>query len=231
MIQIFQHDLTVCGLGAWGLTISQRQEHRDASILGEPATGILIHAATTVRFMFRVYDEDLARISRIFPVGEGRFATHYLGPSDVCRFCGNAWLPGTFICPSCGGETDHFDRALEYRSNMSGVITSKELSCGLDDPACLDVEVQYHNVLLSYEQMFAQWRHSLWGEEPAIWVCRFCGYVVRGKEHSCPGCGGSRAKAEALATQHRYCIYCNQETTGGYACRSCNQRLMAYRRG
>jgi hypothetical protein len=207
---------------------NQQVDMIDVTRWGDPEP-VMLPGRTETRgnFRFLLSEDELRRQDALFQVGEGAFASHYLGPSDVCEYCGTAWLPGTFSCPSCGAPTNHFTQAIEYRADNTGMVTSKTLNYDPLGLLTLEVEVFFASFTVSGTDFFACFEHSLWGNTPALWVCRFCGYVVMGHKSSCPGCGGNRIPIKELATQQRSCIYCGRESLGNYACTHCNTRLMA----
>lgn len=232
-MQVFTKHPIVCGLEARSVQLDQYQERLDITTGWDTyykyiPTGPLL---TTAEFEFLLTRQMLLDhaapefIFNLFPVGEGNFTGRDLGPSDVCQYCGTAWLPGTLKCYNCGGETDHFNKAIEYHCN-TGMITRKTIEEKIDGYVTLRVTVEFTNLALT-NTPFQMFERSLWRNAPALWVCRFCGYVVLGETVDCPGCGGKRVPIKELATQKRYCIYCNRVTYGNYACEYCNQRLMA----
>lgn len=218
--------ITVCGLPATQFRLDHEIECLDVATWDDPFASLPGNTRTTACFQFMLGDFEYANAHKLFPIGEGQMATRSLGPSDVCQYCGAAWLPGTLVCPSCGGETNHFTQAIEYEATNAGIITRKSIEAPFDGVLLLDVEVEFWQFVQDapYETMFA---HGLWRNAPALWVCRFCGYVVKGQTSDCPGCGGKRYQVKELATQKRVCVYCGRECYGNYACPACNERLLA----
>lgn len=228
MMQYTNKDIIICGMPAQSMTLKQQIDRIDVTSAYdiEPQHLALGPSPTIATFEFRLFNNNIDGLVDLFPVGEGQVSTHHLGPSDVCAYCGSAWLPGTLLCPSCGAETDHFDKAIEYHADNTGVIVSKTFDMPLFSVARMTVEVQFSTFVYTDtpERMFAR---SLWRNAPAVWVCRFCGMVVLGHTSDCPGCGGKRYKVSELSTQKRVCVYCGRESYGNYACKTCNQRLLA----
>lgn len=228
MRQSITKNIIICGIPAQRMTLEQQVDRIDVTSAYdiEPQFLDLDPSPTIATFEFMLFDDSINRLHNLFPVGEGQVSTHHLGPADVCAYCGSAWLPGTLLCPSCGAETDHFDKAIEYHADNTGIITHKTIDLPLYGVARMEVEVQFNTFVFTDtpERMFAR---SLWRNAPAIWVCRLCGMVVMGHTSDCPGCGGKRYKVSELASQKRVCVYCGKESYGNYACTVCNQRLLA----
>lgn len=217
----------VCGLYTHNMTIRTNVERIAVGTYMDPLATIDMPQTFNVSFDFFLSNNDELTIAQErFPVGShSPFSGHDLGPADVCQFCGTAWLPGTLRCPSCGGETDHVEKAIEYATKQAGVVTGTTLNMPFDGVAYFRVEAEFsHLVWTNPHTMF---RHSLWRTDPALWVCRFCGHMVYGETADCPGCGGKRQAIKQLATQYRECLWCGRQTMGGYSCPACNMRLKA----
>ena len=222
-------DIIVCGLAAHRVNISSHQEVLDIGTCSDPLARLPLPAVHTADFSFLYLRyEEIAIAQQRFPVGSWtRFKGHDLGPADVCESCGTAWLPGTLQCPMCGGQTNHEIRAIEYAAQQAGRIIQTELTIPVDGPASFTVRAEFTNLVWPVGGIQEMFRHSLWREDPALWVCLFCGHMVHGYTAACPGCGGKRQPITKLATQERECLWCGAKMTGGYACLRCNMRLKA----
>jgi RNA polymerase subunit RPABC4/transcription elongation factor Spt4 len=220
--------IIVCGLVANSVQLTTQLEYLDVAKYDDPLGRIALPTMYLAAFRFILSSDDVDIAYRKFEIGSGtKISDHDLGPADVCQYCGTAWLPGTLRCPACGGETDHFERAIEYAAKRAGYITNKNLLMTFDGVATLDVTVEYTALEFGGDSIASLFKHSLWSADPALWVCGFCGHMVHGHTTSCPGCGGRRQKIDKLATQYRECLYCGRMTIGGYACPACNMRLKA----
>lgn len=220
--------IIVCGLHAHNMTIRTNVERISVGTFMDPLDTIDMPATFNVLFDFYLRNSDeLAIAQERFPVGShSPFHGHDLGPGDVCRYCGTAWLPGTLQCPACGGETDHAEKAIEYATKQAGIITSTELEMRYTEAYRFHVEAEFSHLVWTGD-LYTMFRHSLWRTDPALWVCRFCGHMVYGETADCPGCGGKRQAIKDLATQYRECLWCGTQTYGGYSCTTCNMRLKA----
>ncbi len=222
--------IIVCGLHTHNMVIRTNVERVAVGTYMDPLATIDMPPTFDVSFDFLLHGRDELDIATSrFPVGSrSHFNSHDLGPSDVCQFCGTAWLPGTLRCPACGGETNHADKAIEYATKQAGIITSTELEMPYAEACRFHVEAEFSHLV--WTDPHIMFRHSLWRTDPALWVCRFCGHMVHGETTSCPGCGGKRQAIKDLATQYRECLWCGAQTYGGYSCPACNMRLKAKER-
>jgi rubrerythrin len=150
----------------------------------------------------------------------------FLGAGNRCQYCGTVWLPGTFKCPSCGGDIRIESHAMEWEHG-DGIITGFNYKVQRDMPIRLDIEVYYSRFEwfnFNKPDMVEALRYSLFGK-PGDWLCSYCGYYVHGEQSLCPGCGGQRLPINQLSDLKRQCIYCGRVTYGGFACSQCNTRL------
>lgn len=225
MVRASIKNIVVCGIPVISMHLDTHVDTIDITDGTMSARAYIPTGTTTTYLSFDTFwDKENLDVDTLFPVGEGNFYAHNLGPSDVCQYCGTAWLSGTLQCYNCGGETNHSYKAIEYNGNH-GIITRKTIECRNSEAIKIRVEVEFYN-LVFYDDPLRMFQYSLWRNVPAMWVCRFCGYIVLGKQANCPGCGGNRVPIKELASQKRYCIYCGGISWGNYACQHCNTRLM-----
>jgi hypothetical protein len=224
----------VCGVRAESMSITYRPPDMMDITTGFDYARVyaqdpLARGRTLAEFSFLLTNNgDYEHLRNLFRIGPGNCETHELGPADVCQYCGTAWLPGTFVCPSCGGTTDHHDAAIEYASKNDGLITCISENRPYDGVVRLSVDIEFYEPpQIDHRRPQLTFAHHIWNREAAIWICRYCGHVVRGEKVSCPGCGGKRQPIDKLASQARECLWCGAMTTGGYSCKRCNMRLRA----
>ena len=179
----YTKNVIVCGLAAQRVKIISQSESVDCATWDDPLGRIAMPPVHTADFEFAFLSNAEIDIARLrFPVGSGTpFQGHDLGPADVCQFCGTAWLPGTLRCPSCGGATDHAERAIEYAARQAGRIIETQLEMPLSGYAVFRVKAEFTALVWPAGGIETMFQHSLWHVDPALWICRFCGHGYAGR--------------------------------------------------
>lgn len=209
--------IKLLGSQVLSLSLSQHRDMANVSSFGDLRSKyIALREEVTANVVVLVNRDIIDLLEDIWQSG---FVARSLGPGQRCAYCGSLWLPGVLACPACGGYTLPMGKSIEMARD--GILRHMNIHTPMHGVMTAELEFEVTGTL----PLVTSDVSSLLFSKPGHWLCEYCGFICKGDDFVCPGCGGKRPPVHELLRMKRICIYCGKETYGGYRCPECNGRL------
>lgn len=166
--------------------------------------------------------EHIARIKR--QMMNWNLQTVGLGHGVQCSYCSHYNPVGTSICIRCGGLTE----VIEYVKPEVLTVTLLETAINCCVPNDRDIiEFSFGMKRDDFSKLYHAIRSDLYyadSIELGLYVCEFCGSVVR-EGDDCHNCGGVRLPFSELVRIDHNCLYCGSKIRGNLFCNSCGASI------